>query len=1690
MVKSSGWLFLVMLVLATVTQAGWVPFGDAAEPAAPELTLTASTKSGLTFEVAIPGMITDTVSYNGKQFDVLEIPGEGLLRKLGEPQIPVIGRMIAIPDNSGVTVRVLEERTLELENYLVTPAVRKLRSGAEPEFVIDERLYQAVTKYPGAGVELGEPGIWRDYRVVRIQLNPIRFQPSTGKLTVVSWMKVEVRFSGSSTINAKVRKDPTISASFEQLYRRTLLNYEQFKRDVEDIEPLLVIAHDSLVASMEPFIEWKNQKGIPVTVALTSEVGSTASAIKAYIQNAYDTWTPRPVSVMLIGDAPQIPTNYGIESCASDYMYTTLEGSDIDPDMFIGRLVAQTLAEVDNQVAKFVNYEQALSAQTTWHDKGIGISSSSTGPAGINDDTRLNNVRTRWLNWGMVSVDQLYVSNGGATVANVSNAVNEGRAWLTYMGHGSGTSWSTPSFTNTHVDQLQNGDRLPFLMDVSCLNGGFTGSGDCFAERWMKVGTPTQQAGAVGMYSASTSTAWDESGELGEGVTYAYVDDALYSTGAAAQGGLLWLESQMGSGSNVLEVFQQYVLFGDPSLVIYTDEPQAIQVTHPEVVPMGAIPAEFVVTSNGQPVAGALVCARKGDEFTAIDRTNASGVAVLTLTPETIGDIDVTVTGLNLQPYNGTMMVLITGCGVVIMDKSLYACDQLVTVSVWDADLNVNPGAPDTAMVLMSSNSEPLPEAITLVETGNDTNEFSGAIQLSTTQSGVGYLLVSHDDSITAVYQDADCDGVPVEVQDTAGADCIGPTISSVMFSNVMDSTATITWTSDEASTSIVYYGFELPPTLIASDSELTTTHEINLTELTMCSMYYFMVASEDISGNVATDDNGGQYYAFNTLGKFVVLDATMDENPLWTITGGQWAWGQPTGSGGQYGNPDPTSGYTGLNVYGYNLNGDYGASIPAYHLVTPAFDCSGAVGTKLAFYRFLGVESNYYDHAIISVSTDGVTWNEIFHNSSTITDSQWTPQEFDISSYADGEATVYLRWTMGPTDYGWQYCGWNIDDVEVSYLSPCNVPVLLQESRIIDDSTGNNNGQVNPGESIVMPMTLVNDSGIDATNVEATIATTDPHITITNDHVVFPDLPGHVSAESLAPHFAWSSDAQTPDNTSVLFTVNWQATEGSGSFSFNQPVVTPILEYSRNIIDDASGNGDGKADPGEAISLPLFITNTGHDAASNVTGALSTESPLVTITSGLTTFPDMAPGVEAESLTPHVGFSVSGDAPIGTVISFDLELAADGYSWSAAFDIIIGLLPVLLIDDCSNCPSVTQFTAALEAQGFDVGVETPATTDPALWTDYAFLVWVSGNNYGPIATLGEDLISYVQGGGKVLVEGGEVAYDHQGDTIATEILHIQDWYTDSSGSLDLEVTDHPLATTPYTLPSTIAVLYSSYGDQDACIIAESAVGVFGWTNNSYHGVITYDADGNPNNGGQIVFFSFNLNAVSVAENRTMLVANAAAWLQGLGSSPPTPTQPPTQPPTLTPTATPTRTPTLPPTATEIPTDTPSPDPTETPVPPTLTPTASPTATPTTEPTASPTESPTPVLTETPEPEPSPTPGAVVLDLILNSDYFRPNDLFELLYSIVNPGPALEVELYIILDVYGIYFFYPTWTQDLDNELVDLPAYDSTTETVLSFTWPAGAGSANDIMFWGGMLEPGTVNLVGDIDYVSFGWGI
>jgi hypothetical protein len=163
-----------------------------------------------------------------------------------------------------------------------------------------------------------------------------------------------------------------------------------------------------------------------------------------------------------------------------------------------------------------------------------------------------------------------------------------------------------------------------------------------------------------------------------------------------------------------------------------------------------------------------------------------------------------------------------------------------------------------------------------------------------------------------------------------------------------------------------------------------------------------------------------------------LIYSWNMDADPGWTADA-KWEWGVPQGLGGSHGNPDPTSGHTGDSVYGYNLEGDYEPSLSEKYLTTSPIDCSGLYGTQLRFQRWLGVEGNQYDHASIRISTDGETWFSVWENGAEeITDGEWSTRVIDISPWADTSPQVWIRWVMGSTDPGWEYCGWNIDDVEI----------------------------------------------------------------------------------------------------------------------------------------------------------------------------------------------------------------------------------------------------------------------------------------------------------------------------------------------------------------------------------------------------------------------------------------------------------------------------------------------------------------------------------------------------------------------------------------------------------------------------------------------------------------------------------
>ena len=205
------------------------------------------------------------------------------------------------------------------------------------------------------------------------------------------------------------------------------------------------------------------------------------------------------------------------------------------------------------------------------------------------------------------------------------------------------------------------------------------------------------------------------------------------------------------------------------------------------------------------------------------------------------------------------------------------------------------------------------------------------------------------------------------------------------------------------------------------------------------------------------TADNG-----FIDSDSFVISPTIFEDNfetdQGWILSG-EFERGVPSGSGGtSYGNPDPTSAFEGSYVLGVDLTGlgnragDYEPSLGdrAYQAISPAFDCTNYVNVTLEFERWLNIERNQYDDAYIDVY-DGSSWHEVWHNSTTtIEDNSWTHYSYDISDYADGSNNVKVRFCIGTTDSGWEYSGWNIDDLLIDGDSK---PVISVDQTSYDKS-------------------------------------------------------------------------------------------------------------------------------------------------------------------------------------------------------------------------------------------------------------------------------------------------------------------------------------------------------------------------------------------------------------------------------------------------------------------------------------------------------------------------------------------------------------------------------------------------------------------------------------------------------------
>jgi hypothetical protein len=122
-------------------------------------------------------------------------------------------------------------------------------------------------------------------------------------------------------------------------------------------------------------------------------------------------------------------------------------------------------------------------------------------------------------------------------------------------------------------------------------------------------------------------------------------------------------------------------------------------------------------------------------------------------------------------------------------------------------------------------------------------------------------------------------------------------------------------------------------------------------------------------------------------------------------------------------------------------------------------------------------------------------------------------------------------------------------------------------------------------------------------------------------------------------------------------------------------PIVSsgPYVAIDSTIIDDVTGNQNGAPDPGETISILVYLINVGSQTATGISATLTTTSPYLTITQNGATYPDLNPQQSGVGSQPYL-LDISATCPQGTWVSTTLNItAAGGYQNATPISFIVG---------------------------------------------------------------------------------------------------------------------------------------------------------------------------------------------------------------------------------------------------------------------------------------------------------------------------------------------------------------------------------------------------------------------------------
>jgi Peptidase family C25/FlgD Ig-like domain/Propeptide_C25 len=611
--------------------------------------------------------------------ELIELENCTSLVQPGAPVMPAYQIKIALPMGlraTGLRIVDSEVATLNGSHDIVHGQPAQRMSTAREDLILvdrDETIYGSDSPWPLQSARLEGQTDYAGQAMAVVTVYPLSYTPSSGEMRQYSSMTIVLECESGYELGdyAPVNMSQRKADKIENQLKDMVINSDQAatvagmpSRSLEAGDYDLVIIYPAGWQSRYyDFKDWKNRKGAKTNMIMDFWIyndggysGDNASKLRAFIIDAHTTWGA--TDFLIGGDTNMIPThydNYG-DNIPNDTWYADYD-HDWTCEVNVGRIPARYASEAEVYLDNMMAYEKTP-PMTDFCAEALFLGFNLDGDtAGENCKMYIDNAYMP-ANW---TVNTVYDSHSGNHKTNALAGMDAGVNIINHIDHAETTEMGLGSEHNywlyqSDVNNLTNASERGILYSMGCFACNFD-QYECIGETFVKADN-----GGLINFVGNSLYGWYNPGLTN---TLSFLYDIIFFRS-------IFQQNHINIGSAFSDhkndhyptsetdryVWTELTLLGDPQHEIWTANPTLLTVDHVGTFLEGSTSLSISVSDGGGPRSGATVCLYKEDDGCQdMGTTDGSGNVVFDVSAVTLGDLLVTVTGHNLLPYEGTIIV-------------------------------------------------------------------------------------------------------------------------------------------------------------------------------------------------------------------------------------------------------------------------------------------------------------------------------------------------------------------------------------------------------------------------------------------------------------------------------------------------------------------------------------------------------------------------------------------------------------------------------------------------------------------------------------------------------------------------------------------------------------------------------------------------------------------------------------------------------------------------------------------------------------------------------------------------------------------------------------------------------------------------------------------------------------------------